>query len=92
MQKYREEKDRLEYEKMMSDPSTAYLVDDAEFDRQIDELGVTEVGTAAGMYIERGAEVDESQVHPRVISRPCGGYPQDNSRCRNLDRSLHRIP
>ena len=54
MQKYREEKDRLEYEKMMRDPSTAYLVDDAEFDRQIDELGVTEVGTAAGMYIERG--------------------------------------
>lgn len=54
MKKYREEKYRLEYEKMMNDPSTAYLVDDAEFDRQIDELGVTEVGTAAGMYIERG--------------------------------------
>ena len=53
MKKYREEKDRLEYEQMMRDPSTAYLVDDAEFDRQIDELGVTEVGTAAGMYIER---------------------------------------
>ena len=49
MQKYREEKDRLEYEAMMRDPSTAYLVDDAEFDRQIDELGVTEAGTAAGM-------------------------------------------
>lgn len=54
MQKYREEKDRLEYEQMMKDPSTAYLVDDAEFDRQIDGLGVTEIGTAAGMYIERG--------------------------------------
>ena len=54
MKKYREEKDKLEYEQMMKDPSTAYLVDDAEFDRQIDELGVTEVGTAAGMYIERG--------------------------------------
>ena len=54
MQHYREEKDRLEYEQMMKDPSTAYLVDDAEFDRQIDELGITEVGTAAGMYIERG--------------------------------------
>lgn len=47
-------KDLLEYEQMMNDPSTAYLVDDAEFDRQIDELGVTEIGTAAGMYIERG--------------------------------------
>lgn len=54
MKKYREEKDRLEYEAMMSDPSTAYLVDDAEFDRQIDELGITGIGTAAGMYIERG--------------------------------------
>ena len=54
MKKYREEKDRLEHEQMMNDPSTAYLVDDAEFDRQIDELGVTEIGTAAGMYIERG--------------------------------------
>ncbi|MCM1140924.1 MAG: conjugative transposon protein TraJ [Muribaculum sp.] len=54
MKQYREEKDRLEYEQMMRDPSTAYLVDDAEFDRQIDELGVTEIGTAAGMYIERG--------------------------------------
>ena len=54
MKKYREEKDRLEYEKMMNDPSTAYPVDDAEFDRQIDELGVTEVGTANRMYIERG--------------------------------------
>lgn len=54
MKEYREEKDRLEYEQMMRDPSTAYLVDDAEFDRQIDELGITEVGTAAGMYIERG--------------------------------------
>lgn len=55
MKHYREEKDRLEHEAMMRDPSTAYLVDDAEFDRQIDELGVTEIGTAAGMYIERGA-------------------------------------
>lgn len=54
MKKYREEKDKLEYEAMMKDPSTAYLVDDAEFDKQIDELGITEVGTAAGMYIERG--------------------------------------
>lgn len=54
MKKYREEKDRLEYEAMMNDPSTAYLVDDDEFDRQIDELGVTEINTAAGMYIERG--------------------------------------
>lgn len=50
MQKYREENDWVEYEPMMNDPSTAYLVDGAELDRQIDELGVTEIGTASGNY------------------------------------------
>ncbi len=35
---------------MMRDPSTAYLVDDAEFDRQIDELGVTEVYDCRNVY------------------------------------------
>ncbi len=48
---------------MMNDPSTAYLVDDAEFDRQIDELGVTEIGTAAGMYIERGMYKVKKAIH-----------------------------
>ncbi len=54
MKKYREEKDSLEYEQMMRDPSTATLSMMPSFDRQIDELGVTEIGTAAGMYIESG--------------------------------------
>lgn len=54
MKELHEKKEQVEYEAMMKDPSTAYLVSDAEFDRQIDELGVTEIGTAAGMYIERG--------------------------------------
>ena len=39
MEKYREQKDRLEYEAMMRNPETAYLASDEEFDRQIDELG-----------------------------------------------------
>ncbi len=38
---------------MMNDPSTAYLVDDAEFDRQIDELGVTEIAQPRNVYRER---------------------------------------
>ena len=38
MKKYREEKDRLEYEQMMRDPSTAYLVDDAEFRELLEML------------------------------------------------------
>lgn len=56
MNKYREQKDRLEYEAMMRDPETAYLVDDAEFDRQLDELGWSpgDLVTNAGMRIERG--------------------------------------
>jgi conjugative transposon TraJ protein len=56
MNKYREQKDKLEYEAMMRNPETAYLVDDAEFDRQIDELGWSpgDLVTNAGMRIERG--------------------------------------
>jgi conjugative transposon TraJ protein len=56
MQKYREQKDRLEYEAMMRNPETAYLVDDAEFDRQLDELGWSpgDLMVNAGMRIERG--------------------------------------
>jgi conjugative transposon TraJ protein len=56
MKKYREQKDRLEYEAMMRNPETAYLVDDAEFDRQLDELGWSpgDLMVNAGMRIERG--------------------------------------
>jgi conjugative transposon TraJ protein len=56
MQKYRQQKDRLEYEAMMRNPETAYLVDDAEFDRQLDELGWSpgDLMVNAGMRIERG--------------------------------------
>jgi conjugative transposon TraJ protein len=46
----------LEYEAMMRNPETAYLVDDAEFDRQLDELGWSpgDLMVNAGMRIERG--------------------------------------
>jgi conjugative transposon TraJ protein len=56
MQKYREQKDKLEYEAMMRNPETAYLVDDAEFDRQLDELGWSpdDLMVNAGMRVERG--------------------------------------
>ena len=55
MKKYREQKDRLEYEAMMRNPETAYLVDDDEFNRQLDELGWApgDLLTNAGMRIER---------------------------------------
>jgi conjugative transposon TraJ protein len=55
MHTYQEQKDRLEYEAMMRDPSTAYLVSNEEFDRQLDELGwgFSDMMTMAGMYVER---------------------------------------
>jgi conjugative transposon TraJ protein len=55
MNAYREQKDRLEYEAMMRNPETAYLVSNEEFDRQIDELGWSpgELITIVGMHAER---------------------------------------
>lgn len=57
MNEYRAQKDKLEYEAMMRNPETAYLVSNEEFDRQLDELGwsPSDMVTMAGMYIERGA-------------------------------------
>ena len=57
MEKYREQKDRLEYEAMMRTPETAYLASDEEFDRQIDELGwsPSDMITMTGMYMDRAA-------------------------------------
>ena len=56
MNKYRKQKDKLEYESMMRNPETAYLVSNEEFDKQLDELGWSpeDMVTMAGMYIERG--------------------------------------
>jgi conjugative transposon TraJ protein len=56
MNEYRALKDKLEYEAMMRDPETAYLVSNEEFDRRLDELGwwPSDMVVMAGMYIERG--------------------------------------
>lgn len=56
MNKYREQKDKLEYEAMMRNPETAYLVSNEEFDKQLEELGWSpgDMITMTGMYIERG--------------------------------------
>ena len=56
MEKYREQKDKLEREAMLRNPETAYLVSDEEFDRQLDELGwsVGDAATRMGMYMEMG--------------------------------------
>lgn len=54
MNRYREQKDRLEYEAMMRNSETAYLASDEEFDRQIDELGwsPSDLVTMTGMYMD----------------------------------------
>lgn len=56
MQKYREQKDKLEYEAMKRNPETAYLVSNEEFDKELDELGwsPSDLVTMTGMYVERG--------------------------------------
>lgn len=54
MQKYAAQKDKLEDEAMRRNPETAYLVDNAMFEAQMDELGITDAGQIAGMYVERG--------------------------------------
>jgi conjugative transposon TraJ protein len=55
MNEYRRQKDRLEYEAMVRNPETAYLVSNEEFDKKLDELGwwPGDMLTMAGMYIER---------------------------------------
>ena len=55
MNKYREQKDKLEYESRMRNPETAYLVSQEEFDKQLDELGwgPEDMWTMTGMYLDR---------------------------------------
>lgn len=57
MNKYQQQKDQLEYEAMMRNPETAYLVSNEEFDKQLDELGwgPEDMMTMTGMYLERTA-------------------------------------
>lgn len=56
MQKYRDLKEQLETEAMKRNPETAFLVNDEEFDKKLDELGwsPSDLATMSGMYIERG--------------------------------------
>lgn len=55
MNKYREQKDKLEYEANKRNLETAYLVDKEEFDKKLDELGWSagDLITMGGMYIDR---------------------------------------
>ena len=54
MNKYREQKDKLEEEAMRRNPETAWLVDNQAFDQRLEELGILDAPQIAGLYIERG--------------------------------------
>jgi len=53
---YQKQKDKLEYDAALKNPATAYLVNNEEFDKQLNELGwsPSDLSTMTGMYIERG--------------------------------------
>lgn len=55
MEKYQQQKEKLEHESMMRSPETAYLVSNEEFDKQLEELGwsPSDLITMTGMYVER---------------------------------------
>lgn len=57
MNKYREQKDKLEAEAMKRNPETAYLADNVEFDKKLEELGWSpgDLITMTGMYMDRAA-------------------------------------
>ncbi|MDC2661290.1 conjugative transposon protein TraJ [Bacteroides ovatus] len=57
MNKYREQKDKLEAEALKRNPETAYLADNEEFDKRLDELGWSpgDLITMTGMYMDRAA-------------------------------------
>ena len=57
MNKYREQKDKLEAEAPKRNPETAYLASNEEFDKKLDELGWSpgDLITMTGMYMDRAA-------------------------------------
>ena len=57
MNRYREQKDRLEAEALKRNPETAYLASNEEFDKKLEELGWSpgDLITMTGMYMDRAA-------------------------------------
>ena len=55
IEKYSQQREKLEYEAMVRNPETAYLVSDEEFDKRIDELGWSpeSLGIMMGMQMKR---------------------------------------
>ncbi|MDF0720590.1 conjugative transposon protein TraJ [Kaistella sp. PBT33-4] len=64
LNKLQQQKDLLEYEAMVRNPETAFMVSDEEFDQMLDELGwsPSDIGTMAGMYMDRQAYQIEKAI------------------------------
>ena len=64
LNKLQQQKDQLEYEAMVRNPETAFMVSDEEFDKKLDELGwsPSDIGTMAGMYMDRTAYQIEKAI------------------------------
>lgn len=56
IEKYSQQRDKLEYEALVRNPETAYLASDEEFDKRIDELGwfTGRLGDYVGHASEKG--------------------------------------
>ncbi len=53
MNKYRMQKDKLEYEAMKRNPETAYLVDKKTFDEKLEKLGAFDAIEKCGLHMDR---------------------------------------
>lgn len=64
LNKLQQQKDQLEYEAMVRNPETAYMASDEDFDKKLEELGwsPSDIGTMAGMYMEREAYQIEKAI------------------------------
>ena len=76
MNRYREQKDKLEYEAMMRNPETAYLVSNEEFDKQLEELGWSP-GDMVTMAVDMGRNllVEHLQKISQRHVRHAGVHP-----------------
>lgn len=61
IEKYSQQRDKLEYEAMVRNPETAYLVSDKEFDKRIKELGWSpkSMGTMLAMQVKKAGYGNE---------------------------------
>ena len=89
MEEYAEKREKLEYEALVRNPETAYLVSDEEYERQIEDLGWTpsELKTMAGMAIERG-KYEIKQTISNAFRQRAGSHTDADDRegHRGIDR------